>query len=326
MKVNAFRLVEHGASDVLAWQEIDLPEPTSCEVLVRHHAIGVNFIDIYHRQGLYPLALPSGLGLEAAGVVEAVGADVKQFKAGDRVTYCKAPLGAYSEAHIVPEDGLIALPDDIGFDMAAAMTLKGLTAAYLLHATTQIKPGMDILLHAAAGGVGLILSQWASALGARVIGTVGSQAKAELALANGCQDVILYQQEDVAARVAELTAGKGVEVVYDSVGQSTCESSLNSLARRGLFVSFGNASGPAPAIAPLTLFQKGSIYMTRPGLVDYTADRAEMLVLAEKLFAVVSSGEVKISTGQTYDIAEAAKAQNDLAERKTVGSSVLLVL
>jgi len=326
MQVNTFRLSEHGASDVLVWQTVDLSELKSHEVLVRHHAVGVNFIDIYHRQGLYPVELPSGLGLEAAGVVEAIGADVKGFKVGDRVTYCKAPLGAYSEAHIVPEDGLIALPDDIDFDVAAAMTLQGLTAAYLLHATTTIKPGMDILLHAAAGGVGLILAQWASALGARVIGTVGSQAKAELALANGCQEVILYQQEDVAKRVGELTKGKGVEVVYDSVGQATCEASLNSLARRGLFVSFGNASGPAPAIAPLTLFQKGSVYMTRPGLADYTADRAEMLMLADKLFAVVKSGDVKILIGQTYDIAEAARAQDDLAERKTVGSSVLLVL
>lgn len=326
MRVNTFRLSEHGASDVLTWQGVELAEPVGSEVLVRHHAVGVNFIDIYHRQGLYPIEMPSGLGLEAAGVVEAIGADVKGFKVGDRVTYCKAPIGAYSEAHIVPEDSLIALPDDIGFDVAAAMTLQGLTAAYLLHATTTIKPGMDILLHAASGGVGQILSQWAAALGARVIGTVGTPDKAELALQNGCQDVILYDQEDVAERVAELTNGKGVEVVYDSVGQATCESSLNSLARRGLFVSFGNASGPVPAIAPLTLFQKGSVYMTRPGLVDYTADRAEMLQLAEKLFDVVRNGVVKISIGQTYDIAEAAQAQDDLAGRKTVGSSVLLVL
>ena len=326
MKTHAFRLFEHGGSEQLVWQSIELASPKAREVLVRHHAVGLNFIDIYHRQGLYPVDLPSGLGMEAAGVVEAVGEAVQGFAVGDRVVYCKAPLGAYSEAHLVPEEGLIHLPDNIGFDMAAAMILKGMTAAYLLNETTQIKPGMDILLHAASGGVGQIISQWANALGARVIGTVGSQEKADLALSNGCRDVILYNEEDVAERVKVLTGGKGVEVVYDSVGQTTCEASLNSLARRGLFVSFGNASGPAPDISPLTLFQKGSVYVTRPGLVDYTADRKEMLGLAELLFDVIASGKVVVNIGQKYDISEAALAQDDLAARKTVGSSVLMVL
>lgn len=325
MNSKAFRITAHGGSDQLELQNISLPSPQGNEVRVRHHAVGVNFIDIYHREGLYPITLPSGIGLEAAGVVEAVGPEVTLFDVGDRVCYCKAPLGAYAEAHLVPEGSLIALPDSIDFETAAAVTLKGITAAYLLFATTQIKPGMDVLLHAAAGGVGQILSQWANALGARVIGTVGSEAKAQLALASGCRDVILYQQEDVAARVRELTSGKGVEVVYDSVGQSTCAASLDSLARRGLFVSFGNASGPAPEIAPLTLFQKGSVYMTRPGLVDYTADREEMLALASKLFEVIASGDVKVNIGQTYALIEAAKAQDDLAARRTVGSSILVV-
>lgn len=319
-----FVIHQHGGSEVLKWQDIDLPELGANDVLVRHKAIGINFIDIYFRQGLYPMPLPGRLGIEAAGVVEAVGSGVSQVSVGDRVAYCKGGLGSYAEAHVVNESCLIPVPADIDDETAAAVLLKGLTAAYLLFKTTSIKPGANILIQAAAGGVGSLLSQWAKHLGAYVIGTVGSDEKAGLARANGCDETILYDQQSVADEVRRLTDGKGVEVVFDSVGAATCEASLNSLAKRGLFVSFGNASGPVDAIAPLTLLQKGSVFMTRPGLADYIEDRDEMLELADLLFDVIRNGLIKVSINQRYALSDAAKAQDDLAQRLTTGSSILL--
>ncbi len=300
-QVSTFVINEHGGSDVLQWQSVDLPDLASGEVLVRHHAIGVNFIDIYFREGLYPLELPGRLGLEAAGVVEAVGSEVSDYCVGDRVAYCKGGLGAYAEAHVVPSDCLIPLPENISFDTAAAVLLKGLTAAYLLFKTAaHIPSGSSILIQAAAGGVGCVLSQWAKQLGYHVIGTVGSEAKAELARANGCDDVILYREADVAAEVRALTGGDGVSVVFDSVGAATCDASLNSLAKRGLFVSFGNASGAVDAIAPLTLLQKGSVFMTRPGLADYIEDKEEMMELASLLFDAIAAGRVDVQVNHRY--------------------------
>ncbi len=324
-QVNAFVINEHGGSDVLKWQQVELPELAAGQVLVRHHAVGVNFIDIYFREGLYPLELPGRLGLEAAGVVEAVGSEVTDYAPGDRVVYCKGGLGAYADAHIVPADCLIPLPDAIDFDTAAAVLLKGLTAAYLLFKTAAHTPaGSSILIQAAAGGVGCVLSQWAKELGYRVIGTVGSEAKAEVARTNGCDDVILYRDTDVAAEVRSLTQGLGVAVVFDSVGAATCEASLNSLAKRGLFVSFGNASGPVDAIAPLTLLQKGSVFMTRPGLADYIEDKDEMMELASSLFEVIAAGKVKVQVNHRYPLQQAPQAQDALATRMTTGSTILV--
>jgi NADPH2:quinone reductase len=324
MKAKGFVIHQHGGSEVLQWQDIDLPELGPNDVLVRHTAIGINFIDIYFREGLYPTPLPGRLGVEAAGVVEAVGSDVSQYSEGDRVAYCKGGLGSYAQAHVVAESCLIPVPDDVSDETAAAVLLKGLTAAYLLYKTAPLKAGANILIQAAAGGVGTLLSQWAKHLGAYVIGTVGSEEKALLAKKNGCDETILYNQQDVAEEVRRLTDGKGVEVVFDSVGAATCEASLNALAKRGLFVSFGNASGPVEAIAPLTLLQKGSVFMTRPGLADYIEDRNEMLELADLLFSVIRAGHVKVSINQRYDLTDAAKAQDDLAQRLTTGSSILL--
>lgn len=312
-----------GGPEVMAWVAHAPGAPGPGEVRVRHHAVGVNFIDTYHRGGLYPVPLPSGLGSEAAGVVEAVGEGVTQLRAGDRVAYAGGPLGAYAESRVMPAAPLLKLPDGIGFDTAAAMMLKGLTAQYLLRQTFVVQPGQTILLHAAAGGVGLIAAQWARALGAIVIGTVGSDDKAELARAHGCAHVINYRRENVVERVREITGGRGVPVVYDGVGKDTFFASLDCLAPRGLLVSYGNASGAVPPFALLELSNRGSLYVTRPTLVHYTATRDALEAAAAELFDAVASGVVRIEIAQRYPLADAAIAHADLQARRTTGSIVL---
>ncbi len=320
---HAIRFHQTGGPEVLCWEEVAVGDPAPGEARVRHEAIGLNFSDTYHRGGLYPLPLPSGLGREGAGVVEAVGEGVTDIKPGDRVAYGTGPLGAYSEVRCMPADKLHKLPDGIDFKTGAAMMLQGMTTAYLLLHTYPVQPGDKVLIHAAAGGVGLIACQWAKALGATVIGTVSSEAKAELARKHGCDHVILYTQEDVASRVREIT-GEGVAVVYDGVGKDTFMGSLDSLRRRGLLVTFGNASGAVPPFDPLLLSKKGSLFVTRPVLDHYSSTRAELLGLGQALFDVVLSGKVKIEVNQTYALADAAQAHRDLEARKTTGSTVLL--
>ena len=320
----AIRVHETGGSDVMRCEDVAVTDPAPGEVRVRHAAVGLNFIDVYFRSGLYPMPLPSGLGLEGAGVVEAVGEGVSEFRPGDRVAYAGGPLGAYSQVRCLPADRLLKLPERIDFQTAAAMMLQGLTSAYLLRSTYRVQPGDAVLIHAAAGGVGLIACQWAKALGATVIGTVSSEAKAELAKRHGCDHVIFYTREDVAKRVREITSGEGVAVVYDGVGKDTFIGSLDSLRMRGVMVSFGNASGPVPPIEPLLLSQKGSLYITRPVLWHYTARREDLLGLGAELFEMVGSGKVKIEVNQTYALADVAQAHGDLEARRTTGSTILL--
>ncbi|MFT6968517.1 MAG: NADPH2:quinone reductase [Cellvibrionaceae bacterium] len=322
--VNSIRFSQVGDSEVLRFETRALPALESGQVLVRHEVIGVNFIDTYQRTGLYPVALPSGLGTEAAGVVEAVGANVTRAKVGDRVVYASASLGAYSEAHVVPEKSLIAIPENIDSKIAAAMTLKGLTAAYLLLKTFPLQPNHSVLIHAAAGGVGSILTQWAKAIGAHVIGTVGRPEKVALAKSQGCDEVILYREEDVPAAVKTLTAGRGVDVVYDSVGKDTFDMSINSLKSRGMLVSFGNASGAVPAFAPLLLAQKGSLFITRPTLIHYVADPDEQQELADALFKRVLNGEIKINVNHEFALNDAKSAHDALESGTTTGSVVLI--
>lgn len=322
--VQAIRFHHTGGPEVLCWENVDLGEPGSGQVRVRHAAVGLNFIDTYHRTGLYPLPLPSGIGLEGAGVVEAVGEGVTQFRAGDRVAYAGGPVGAYSEARCMPVAPLLKLPENIDFRTGAAMMLQGLTAAYLLRKTYRVQAGDAVLIHAAAGGVGLIACQWAKALGATVIGTTSTEAKAELARAHGADHVIFYNREDVAKRVREITGGEGVAVVYDGVGKDTFMGSLDSLRVRGTMVSFGNASGPVAPFDPLLLSQKGSLFITRPTLAHHTAKREELEELGAELFAMVGGGKVKIEVNQTYALRDAAQAHRDLEARRTTGSTILL--
>lgn len=313
-----------GGPEVLSWSEVEVGEPGPREVRLGHTAVGVNFIDVYFRTGLYAAAVPFTPGMEGAGVVDAVGADVASLKVGDRVAYASGPLGSYSEARLMPADRVVALPPDIDDRTAAAMMLKGMTAEYLLHRTYAVKPGDAVLVHAAAGGVGRILCQWAKHLGATVLGTVGNDEKARLAAESGCDHPILYTREDVAKRVRELTQGSGVAVVYDSVGKDTLAASLDSLGPRGMFVSYGQSSGSVGAFDPQVLVQKGSLYLTRPSLAHYTATRADLETSAARLFSAVKSGAVKIHIGQTYPLRDAARAHADLEARKTTGSTVLL--
>jgi NADPH2:quinone reductase len=321
----AFRYYETGAPEVLRWERVEVGDPGPNEVRIRHRAVGLNFADTYFRTGLYPAPLPAGMGVEGAGVIEAVGPGVTDFAPGDRVTYTGSPLGAYSTERVMPAEHLIALPDGIGFDTAAAMTMRGLTAAYLLRRIHPLRPGDTVLLHAAAGGVGLIFTQWAKLLGITVIGTVSSDRKAEIARDHGCDHVIVYTREDVAERVRELTGGAGVRVVYDSIGKTTFDSSLNSLARRGLLVCFGTASGPVPPIDAMSLAVKGSLFVTRPALADYIADPAERAELAGELFAHVAAGRIRIDINQRYELADAVAAHRDLEQGTSIGSSVFTV-
>ena len=322
--MRAIRISRTGGPEVLELVEVETPAAGPGEILIRHEAVGINFIDTYHRTGLYPVQLPSGLGMEAAGRVEAVGEGVTRFAVGDLAAYASGPIGAYADLHVVKADRAVKPPEGVSAQVAAAALLKGMTAEFLLRRCYPVKAGETILVHAAAGGVGSILVQWASHLGASVIGTVGSAEKAERARAHGCDHVIFYREEDVAARVREITGGAGVPVAYDSVGAATFEATLASLARRGLFVSFGNASGPVPPFAPARLSQMGSLFLTRPTLFDYVATTAELDACANALFSVIASGAVKIEIGQTFPLAKATLAHQALEGRDTIGASLLL--
>ncbi|MCX4632123.1 quinone oxidoreductase [Streptomyces sp. NBC_01443] len=319
---HAVRFYETGGPDVLTWERVTVGDPGPGEVRIRHVAVGLNFADTYFRTGLYPVRLPDGIGVEASGVVEAVGEGVTHVTEGDRVTYTGSPLGAYSTERVMPAAHLIKLPDEIGFETAAAMTMRGLTSAYLLRRIHPLKAGDTVLLHAAAGGVGLIVSQWARLLGVTVIGTVSSEEKAELARAHGCEHIIHYRREDVAERVRELTDGAGVPVVFDSVGKDTFTGSLASLSRRGLLVCFGTASGPVPPIDAMQLAVNGSLFVTRPALADYIAEPSERAALAGELFGHVASGRITIEINQRYSLEGAAQAHRDLEAGRTTGSSV----
>ena len=322
---NAIQIHAYGGPDVLKWEKIAVGDPGPAEVRIRHTAVGLNFIDTYHRTGLYPLpGLPSGLGLEAAGIVEAVGRSVTALRVGNRVAYASQPIGAYADVRLMPADRVLPLPDAISDTQAAAMMLKGLTAHYLLRRTFPVKLGDSVLVHAAAGGVGLILCQWASLLGATVIGTVGDEAKEALARAHGCHHPIVYTRDNFVQRVKTITDGQGVAVVYDGVGKTVFMDSLDCLSPRGMMVTFGNASGPAPAIEPAVLSAKGSLFLTRPTLSHYTAKREDLLANAAELFEVIQQGTIKIEVRQSYPLAEAALAHRDLESRKTTGSTVLL--
>ncbi len=320
----AIRIHETGGPEVMRWEEVPLAAPGPGEALVRHHAVGLNYIDVYFRTGLYPQPLPAGLGMEGAGVVEAVGPGVTDLSPGDRVAYAGTPNGAYAQARVMPAAKLVRLPDGIGFEQAAAMMLQGLTAQYLLKRTFPVKAGQTILWHAAAGGVGLIACQWAKALGATVIGTVGSDEKARLAKAHGCDHVIVYSRENFVERVKEITGGRGVPVVYDSVGKDTWPASLDCLQPLGMMVSFGNASGPLPPVNTGELASRGSLFFTRPTLMTYTAAREDLLAGAADLFDVVLAGKVRIEIQQRYPLAEAAQAHRDLEARRTTGSTLLI--
>ena len=319
----AIRIHTTGGPEVLRWEEVEVGKPGPGEVLVRNTAIGLNFADIYNRSGLYPIALPATLGREGAGVVEAIGPKVKEFKPGDRVAYTD-PTGSYAEVLLRPVDRLVKIPAGVSDRTAAAMMLKGMTAQFLLRRTYRVKKGDTILVHAAAGGVGQILCQWARHLGAKVIGTVGSDAKVPLAKKAGCKHVLVTSRDKVSERVKEITKGAGVPVVYDGIGKDTFMDSLDCLAPLGLMVTYGNASGPVPPFSPNILTQKGSLFVTRPSLGTYIAKREDLVRTARELFAVVKKGAVKIAVNQTYPLREAAQAQHDLESRKTTGSTVLL--
>ena len=322
----AIRIHGFGGPEAMTWEDVEVGAPAAGEVRVKHAAVGLNYIDVYHRTGLYPMPeLPCGLGLEAAGVVEAVGEGVTDVAVGDRVCYGTGPLGAYSEARVMPAGKLVATPDGIDDAQAAAMMLQGMTAQYLIRRTFRVEAGTRVLFHAAAGGVGTIACQWLKHLGATVIGTVGSPEKAEFARAHGCDHAIVTGTDDFVDRVRELTGGEGVEVVYDGVGKATYEGSLDCLARFGMLVNFGNASGLMPALDPMVLNRKGSLYLTRPTLMHYTATREDLVETANDLFDVVKSGAVKIEVGQTYPLDDAARAHRDLEGRRTTGSTVLAV-
>ena len=318
----AIRFSTAGGPDVLRLEEIELPPPGPGEIRLRQTAIAVNFIDTYHRSGLYPVKLPSGVGLEAVGIVEAIGAGVTEFSVGDRAGYCTGPIGAYAEATNLPAGRAVRIPDEISDDIAASILMKGMTSEYLLRRTYPVKAGDTILFHAAAGGVGQVACQWAKALGATVIGTVGSDAKVALAKSFGCDHVIVSTREDIAARVMDITGGKGVPVSYDGVGKDSFDASIASLSPRGFLVSFGNASGPVPPVSPAVLSPK-SLYLTRPGLFAYVGTTAELRMSAAALFEVVLSGKVKIASPAVYTLADAAKAHEDLQARRTTGSIIL---
>ncbi|MGU7781916.1 quinone oxidoreductase family protein [Burkholderia sp. PU8-34] len=320
----AIRYDQAGGPDVMKWVDVEVGEPQAGEVRIRQHAVGLNYIDVYFRTGLYPQPLPGGLGMEAAGEVTAVGAGVTSLKPGDRVAYCGQPPGAYAQERVMPAERLVKLPDGIGYDDAASVMLQGLTAHYLLRRTYPVKAGDTILIHAAAGGVGLLVCQWAKALGATVIGTVGSDEKAELAKAHGCDYPIVYTRENFTQRVKEITNGAGVPVVYDSIGKDTYVGSLDCLSPLGYFVSFGNASGPLPPIDSKEFSSRGSLFFTRPTLFSYIAKRADLEAAAAELFDVILSGKVKTSINQRYPLAEVARAHADLEARKTTGSTILI--
>lgn len=318
------KIDRQGGPEVMQLVEEQIGAPGAGQLRIRHSAVGLNFIDIYHRAGVYKVSLPSGLGSEAAGVVTAVGPGVSGFAEGDRIAYAGGPLGAYSQERLLPALHAVKLPPEVSEEAAAALMLKGMTAWYLLHLSFAVKPGHTLLVHAAAGGVGSVLVPWARHLGATVIGTAGSPDKAEAARKAGCDHVILYREQDFAAEVRKLTGGTGVDVVYDSVGKDTFAGSLDSLRRRGTLVTFGNASGKVPPFEPVLLAEKGSLFLTRPKLADYTATREELEAAAGGLFEALAKGVIKAGIGQRYPLREAARAQTELESRKTTGASLLL--
>lgn len=320
----AIRFHEHGGPEVLRLEDVEVGKPAPEEVQVRHTAIGVNFIDVYDRTGLYPGELPSGLGRDAAGVITAIGRKVRGFRVGDRVAYVYTKPGTYSELRNVPAERLVKVPKGVSDQQAAALMLKGLTAHYLLRRTYRVAKGDTVLVHAAAGGVGLILCQWAKSLGAKVIGVVGSEPKAELARKHGCKSVLISGRDEIVPAVRKLTKGAGVAVVYDSVGKDTFMESLDCLRPLGMMVTYGNASGPVPPVAPLELSKRGSLFLTRPTLFHYIATREALDSAARELFAAVKSKAVKVLIGQTYALADAAEAHRDLEGRRTTGSTVLI--
>jgi NADPH2:quinone reductase len=322
----AVRFYETGGPQVLRYEDVEVGDPGPGEVRVLHTAVGLNFADTYFRLGYYPVPVPNGMGVEASGIIVATGPDVSAFVAGDRVTYTGSPLGAYSTERIMPVGSLFKLPTDISHETAAASTMRGLSAAYwLLKTNPWMRAGDTILLHAAAGGVGLIAVQWAKLLGLRVIGTVSSEAKAEVATAHGCDEIIFYRREDVAERVKKLTDGEGVTTVFDTVGKDTFAGSLASLKRRGMLVGCGTASGPFPPIDALQLAIQGSVYFTRPALADFIADPAERAELSSALFDHIASGRIKIEINQRYALADAVQAHRDLEAGKTTGSSIFVI-
>ena len=320
----AIRIHAIGGPDQMRWEDVDVATPAAGQALLNHHAVGLNFIDVYHRTGLYPLSLPAILGLEGAGIVEAVGEGVTHIQPGDRVAYAGGPAGAYVEKRLIPADRLVKLPDAIDFKQAAAMMLKGMTAQYLLRRTYKVQPGDTILIHAAAGGVGLIVCQWAKHLGATVIGTVGSAEKAEIAKAHGCDHPILYNSQDFVAEVKAITQGQGCAAVYDSVGKTTFMGSLDCLAPLGILALFGQSSGPVSSFDPALLAAKGSLFLTRPSLFNYTAKTSDLQTSAADLFHVVTTGAVIIPVNHIYALADAAQAHADLESRRTTGASVML--
>ena len=325
MKRHAIRAHETGGPEVMRWEEVEVGDPGPGQIRIRHSFVGLNYIDTYHRSGLYPVESPFTPGLEGAGAVEAVGAGVEDLAVGDRVAYAAPPMGAYAEVRLMTAANVVKVPEGVDDETAAAMMLKGMTVEYLLRRTYPVKAGETILFHAAAGGVGLIACQWAKAIGATVIGTVGADEKAELARAHGCDHPIVYTREDFVERVREITGGKGVPVAYDSVGKTTFAGSLDCLAPRGLLAAFGQSSGSVPAFDPGLLAAKGSLYLTRPSLMAYNATRAELTDSAAALFGMVSSGKVKIRIDNRYPLSDAVRAHRDLEGRKTTGSTIFAV-
>ena len=324
MKINAIRIHEYGGPEVLRYEEVELPDPAAGEARIRHTAIGLNFIDTYHRSGLYPMELPTGLGSEAAGIVEAVGDGVTDVAVGDRVVYTGRPADSYSEARNFPAWQCVKIPDGVSDEQAAAIMLKGLTAWYLLRRSYPVQSGDTVLLYAAAGGVGSLASQWASHLGATVIGVVSTEAKAELARAQGCAHIVMADDDDIPGKVRALTDGEGVAAVYDSIGRDTFMMSLDCLRPHGVMVTFGNASGPVDPFAPAELAKRHSLYVTRPVLFDFIGNREDLVQATDELFDVVGSGVVKININQHYPLKDAAQAQIDLENRKTTGSTILV--
>jgi len=324
MITNAIRVHKQGGPEEMKWEEVALPEIQKDDVLIKHTAIGLNYIDTYHRSGLYTMPVPLTLGIEGAGVIEETGESVKDLKVGDRVAYASPPTGSYAERKVMPADRLVKIPDDISDEVAAAIMLKGMTVEYLVRRTYNVKAGQAVLFHAAAGGVGLIACQWLKAIGATVIGTVGSAEKAALAKDNGCDHTILYREEDFVAKVKEITNGEGVPVVYDGIGKDTAIQGLDCLSPLGLMVIFGNASGNAPPIDTGLLAAKGSLFLTRPTLMTYNAKREDLVESAQQLFSMVSNGKINISINARYNLKDAAQAHKDLESRKTTGSTLLI--
>ena len=324
MITNAIRVNKQGGPEEMRWEEVALPEMQKDDVLIKHTAIGLNYIDTYHRSGLYTMPVPLTLGIEGAGIIIEAGENVKDLTVGDRVAYASPPTGSYAEAKVMPADRLVKIPDNISDEIAAAIMLKGMTVEYLVRRTYNVKAGQTVLFHAAAGGVGLIACQWLKAIGAKVIGTVGSEEKAALAKANGCEHTILYREENFVDKVKEITNGEGVPVVYDGIGKDTALKSLDCLSPLGMLVVFGNSSGNAPPIETGLLAAKGSLFLTRPTLMTYNAKREDLVESAQQLFNMVGSGKVNISINARYDLKDAAQAHKDLESRKTTGSTLLM--